>query len=154
MKTIRIALLALILTVGAFLGSGCGSVKSRLVPGGAYNPVTTNAAGVVLYRPDPAYFLADLSFKTTWNTLDAAFSFEKDNRVFLDPLFPKLHSQMNVARAKATRIWLNYAKARVEYLKVPTASNLNQLQLQLTQLKAVLKSISPAFEEAKQKVIK
>ena len=124
MKTIHSRLLALI--SGLLLLTGC-LAPSKFEPGGAYAASETQAAMPELYATDASF---DLAYKA----LDLTFKYEKDNRLALWSVSPKIKHGIDDLRKEASQVWLDYAVARQAYLQMPVAGNLTPLQTALAKL--------------------
>lgn len=128
--------LPLVCLVGTlFLLTACKT--PQLETGGAYNPATTNATGVVTSQPDMVYFMADAAFDTAYSTLDGAFKFERDNRALLWKLSPDIKHTLDRIRPTALEIATKYAAAREAYIANPTPGGLTTLQLWLSRIQKV-----------------
>jgi hypothetical protein len=115
---------------------GCAS---KLEPGGAYAPVTTNADGTVTptAEPDKAFLIVDAGFELAYNALDTAFKFERSNRALLWKLSPDIKHGLDAIRPTASDVKLKYAKARTEYLANPTPAGLDMLNQILSKVQAL-----------------
>lgn len=142
-KIILIVLLALSIT-------GC---TNKLQTGGAYSPITTNAAGIIIESttPEYAFFVTDLSFSTAYSAVDAAFTFEKNNRDMLWKISPNIKHTLDKIRPQAWNVVVRYSAARKVYIANPTPPGLTVLQQILTEVQklsasaiAALPATSPA----------
>src|SRR5690349_4555794 len=122
MKKPYLLLLVFALLVGS-LAICC--TKSTLQPGGAYNPVSTNSAGVTTPAPDMGLFVADSAYQVAWNTLDAAFTTERNNRQMLWTISPQIKKTLDGIRPQASQFNDDYLRARAAYIANPVPTNLN-----------------------------
>lgn len=129
------SLLGCLLLAGALVG--CSSTK--LESGGAYAPV--DAQGNAIIKPDFQFFVADAAFKLAYNTVDAGFKFEQDNRLFLWQLTPNIKHTMDQVRPQAVKARDDYARARAAYMAVPTPAGLTQLQNILGQMQQIASAV-------------
>lgn len=133
------ALLALSLLSVAFIGC-----KTHLAPGGAYAPnvtnITANADGtsttnvVATAAPDQAFFEVDSAFDLAYSVINAAFTFELDNRDYLWSISPQVKHTLDKIRPQALDARNQYLKARRIYIANPTPAGLGALQTALTQI--------------------
>lgn len=140
MKLIQ-RILSLTLLVSVFL---CGGCKATLAPGGAYAPTTTN--GVPTLAPDMAFFIADAAYQIAYNTIDAAFTFERNNRTYLWSVSPKIKQTLDGIRPQAVTANNDYLRARAAYVLYPVPANLTTIQAVLAhiqQLMATATSVLP-----------
>ena len=137
-------LVAIALTVAAVL-SGCKSGKLEL--GGSYRPSTTNAAGQVVdaAAPDYGFFVVDLAFSTAYSAVDAAFTFEKNNRNLLWRVSPEIKHTLDKIRPAAWNVVQRYARARQIYLRKPTPADLSILQALLANIEKLAASAQAAL---------
>ena len=124
------ALLAIAIWV-SLLVPACSTTK--LEPGGAYAPAGTN--GVAVVAPDYAFFIADSSFDLAYSALDAAFTFERDNRALLWNVSHKIKHTLDQLRPQALTVRNQYIAARVAYIANPTPAGLSTLQTALAKIK-------------------
>ena len=129
-------ILAAALCLGIVAGFGC---KQTLEQGGAYAPVTTNAAGQieVIQAPDLAFFEVDFAFDALYNLADTAFSFERNNRAVLWKLSPDIKHTLDQVRPSFDQAAREYALARQAYLQNPIPANLDTLGTILARMKAI-----------------
>jgi len=137
-------LVAIALTVAAVL-SGCKSGKLEL--GGSYRPSTTNAAGQVVdaAAPDYGFFVVDLAFSTAYSAVDAAFTFEKNNRELLWRVSPEIKYTLDKIRPVAWSTVQKYSRARRVYLASPTPAGLSTLQSLLVNIEKLAASAQAAL---------
>lgn len=131
MKRLYSLLLALVCLVAL------PACKSSLAPGGAY---------VVQGQPDMAFFVADAAYQVAYQTVDAAFTFEKSNRAYLWTLSPNIKHTLDGIRPQAVKVNTEYLTARAAYIANPTATGLTGLQAVLAkmqQLVATATSVLP-----------
>lgn len=116
--------------------TGC---KSTLEGGGAYAPVTTNVDGTVTptQAPDKAFFVADAAFYLAYSAVDAAFTFERDNRSRLWDLDPNIKKSLDKVRPQAVQARNEYIHAREGYLLHPTPAGLSTIQTALAKIQQV-----------------
>ena len=111
--------LALLLPGVSLLGpTGCKT--ARLEVGGPYAP-TNSAPDVALFQVDSAYLLA-------YNTLDTAFTIERDNRLMLWDLSPDIKKTLDKIRPEAVRVRNDFHTARAAYIKAPTSAGMTVLE--------------------------
>lgn len=116
-KIQRFAVISAIILFSFFAGlTGCNSTLEK---DGAYA-----TAGAL---PDKAFYVADAAFGLTYSAIDAAFTFEKNNRVALFRLSPEIKHGLDKIRPTAKLIVIDYANAREAYLKSPTPAGLSLL---------------------------
>lgn len=113
------------------LQTGC---KGKLEPGGAYNPTTTNATGVVTSNPDKPFMAIESAFALAYGALDAAFSFERDNRAMLWGISHSIKQTMDKIRPQAVAGRNAYFQARALYVASATPQNLALLKAQLDKI--------------------
>lgn len=132
-KNLLSVLATVILAVGLI---GCGGCKASLESGGAYAPATTNAAGVVTptQAPDLAFYNVDAAYALSYSTVDAAFTFEKNNRAMLWKISPQIKHALDSIRPQAAQANISYLRARASYLANPIPAGLTQLQTLLAQI--------------------
>lgn len=102
---------------------GC---KATLQQGGAYN--LTGSA------PDMPLFVADTAYQLAYNTIDAVFTTERNNRTFLWSLSPKIKQSLDSVRPQAVAADQDYLKARAAYIANPTPANLSGVQAVLAKI--------------------
>lgn len=126
--------------------SGC---KSSLQSGGAYAPdPTTNAVtGVVTQiASDKPFFIVDGAFYLAYSAVDAAFTFERDNRATLWALSPEIKHALDRIRPQAVIARNEYIAARKAYIANPTPSGLdtlNTILAKIQQLQATATAVIP-----------
>ncbi len=126
------------LGVASLLFTGCQA--PQLAPGGAYAPaiVSTNAAGNVtvspVTAPETALFIADASYRLAYDSVDAVFKFEQQNRAELAAKFPKLKPALDGLRPQVWKIDQRWALARQAYKASPTPAGLSQVQTIISEI--------------------
>lgn len=130
MKTLHVLALFLCLTVW----SGC---KSTLQEGGAYNSGSTNS---VVVKADLAFFVVDSAYELAHATIDAAFTFEKNNRALLWDRSKSIKHELDAIRPQAVAINGKYLTARAAYLANPVPDNLTKLQAILVEIQRLATS--------------
>lgn len=134
----KIKLATLMVALCAVL-TACNGNK-RLEAGGAYNQITPPSPGQtnVITNPDYAFFTVDLTFKTLYSSLDAAFKFERDNREALWKIDHGIKHGMDKLRTQATKVVIAYAAVRTQYLQNPTPSNLDAFNTVIADLQKIV----------------
>ena len=131
--------------------SGCQSPK--LESGGAYAPAAAvvSADGstnlVATASPDPAFFVVDSSFDLAYSVIDAAFTFERENRAMLWKLSPEIKHSLDKIRPTAVEVRDRYITARAAYMSNPTPAGLSTLQDTLSKLKALSSAAQSAMPQ-------
>lgn len=124
-----------ILTLASLLlVSGCAS---KLQEGGAYAPdPTTNAVtGIVTtIAADKPFFVVDSAFYLAYSAVDAAFTFERDNRATLWKLSPQIKHDLDAIRPDAVLARNAYMAARKSYIANPTPAGLDTLSTVLAKV--------------------
>jgi len=115
MKRILIAVMMLTL---AYTPVACKS--PQLASGGVYAPAG-QVADLQLYQADVAYALA-------FGTIDSVFKFERDNRLVLWKLSPKIKRTLDDIRPQAWAANQRWAIARQAYITQPIPANMTALQ--------------------------
>jgi hypothetical protein len=118
--------LGVVLLLCLGIGFGAVSCGKTLEPGGAYAP-----AGQV---PSLAFFEADSAFDLAYATVNAAFTFERDNRDLLWRTSPQIKHTLDEIRPKAWEWAKSYATARKAYLANPVPSGLPPLEQALSEI--------------------
>lgn len=137
----------LLLCATALLGftllctEGC---KKTLEVGGAYapsvvstNPVTGVVTTNIVNAPDLAFYQIDSGFLAAYASVDAIFSWERDNRAFLWTVSPNIKHTLDQARPTAAALVKNYGVARQAYKANPTPAGLDLLKTILSKLQAI-----------------
>lgn len=135
MRFVRLLLLAALAYCGALALSGC---KASLQSGGAYAP-----AG---QAPDLAFYVADAAYQVAYQTVDAAFTFEHNNRAFLWGVSPNIKKTLDGIRPDAVKANGDYLHARAVYLANPTPAGLSGVQailVKIQQLATTAASVLP-----------
>jgi hypothetical protein len=142
-KLIGITALSL-MTLG-LIGTGCH--RATLQPGGAYSPGTTNDAGIFIptQMPDITFYQIDAAFDLAYSTVDAAFKFERDNRLLLWKVSPQIKHTLDTIRPKAQDISVRYLLARSVYLMSPTPAGLTKLQSILSEISNIAVAATAAL---------
>lgn len=138
--------------------TGC---KTRLAQGGAYAPgtttITTDLNGVTSTNfvataaPDKAFYLVDADYDLAYATLDAAFTFEKENRDALWKVSPEIKHTLDSIRPQAWIVNLQWAAARKVYAANPIPAGLSNLQTYLAQIKNLATAAQAAIAAGKPK---
>lgn len=105
---------------------GC---HKTLEPGGAYAPTNT--------VPDMAFYVSDAAFSAAQASLDAAFTWERQNRLFLWSVSPAIKHGLDKIRPDATTAVKDYLIAREAYRAHPTPAGLDKLTTILTKLQQI-----------------
>jgi len=135
----------LLLLAGAVTLSGCAG-NSRLQQGGAYAPVTLVGTNIVTAQtPDYGFFVVDASFQLAYRTLDATLQFERDNRIALWNLDPKIKTSLDAIRPKAWSLVQQYAAARAVYISNPIPAGLSSLENILAQVQRLNATVVAAI---------
>ncbi len=114
---------------------------TKLAPGGAYAPTTTNTVdGVQVVTPtsapDTALFAIDTTFDFLYGTVQNVFKLERDNRELFKSISPKIKATLDDLRPPTKQAIVEFAKARQAYINNPTPVNLSLLDTILSKLKA------------------
>lgn len=120
----------------AFIG-WCVGCKATLQQGGAYN--LTGSA------PDMPLFVADTAYQLAYNTIDAVFTTERNNRAFLWSLSPKIKQSLDSIRPQAVAADQDYLKARAAYIANPTPANLSGVQAVLAKIQQLATAAQAAL---------
>ena len=120
---------------------GCANTK-KLEPGGAYAPAITTVDNgvtntVAIAAPDKGFYAVDAAFDLVYSTVDAAFTFERDNRLLLWKISPEIKHQLDVIRPQAAEALQKWALARDAYMRNPTPAGLTTLQTVLGQMRQI-----------------
>jgi len=116
------------------------SCAHKLAPGGAYSgsTITTNAAGTVttnqLFQGDYAYYVVEAAFALAYDSMDAAFKFERDNRAALWKVSPSVKHTLDTLRPQADSVVVTYTAAREAYEANPVPVNLTAMQTALAKI--------------------
>ncbi len=142
-------LMAVTALVVAMPLTGCKT--SRLEPGGAYSPVTTNADGTLTFtqQPDVGLYAADAGFELAYAAIETAFKFERDNRVMLWKLSPQIKHGLDSIRPLAVQVKFKYAIARQAYLQSPIPANLDALNTVLAEVRSLSAAAAAALPQSK-----
>lgn len=130
-------LLGSVVALGLAGVSGC---RKTLEPGGAYAPATftTNASGAITTNitvlPDLAFYTTDAGFRAAYSTVDAVFSWERDNRLFLWGVSPSIKHGLDAIRPTAVQVVKDYTAAREAYKASPTPAGLDTLRTVLAKM--------------------
>lgn len=135
----KLRLIIPIITVACACLVGCAS---RLESGGAYAPTKeviengqTNI--VATAAPDKGFFVVDASFDLAYSAVDAAFNFEKNNRLLLWRLSPEIKHTLDKIRPQAFNAVQIYGTARDAYLANPTPAGLDALKTALGKMQQI-----------------
>lgn len=141
MKTKLLLFASALLGFALLCTEGC---KKTLEVGGAYAPaiVSTNAVtGAVttniVNAPDLAFYQIDSGFMASYASVDAVFTWERDNRAFLWGVSPNIKHTLDQARPTAAALVKNYGVARQAYKANPTPAGLDLLKTILAKLQAL-----------------
>lgn len=145
MKKLRL-LIPLIITCVCLIGCA-----SRLESGGAYAPTKTVVENgqtniIATAAPDKAFFIADAAFDLSYSAVNAAFEFERNNRLLLWRISPEIKHELDKVRPQAFNAVQVYALARDAYLANPTPAGLTALQTALgkmQQLSSAAQAVLP-----------
>lgn len=110
--------------------TGCHSVQ--LESGGAYNPSPTTLA------PEQALYVNDAAYRLAYDAVDAVFLFERNNRVQLQAVSPKIKTALDGIRQTAADIDHRWALARQAYKANPTPANLTAVQQVLAEIQRLV----------------
>jgi len=127
-SALQAAVLLCFLLIGA-VGCALFSVK-KFEPGGAYVSTDTSAAMPELYAMDSGFDL-------TYEAVDLVFKYEKDNRMALWAVSPRIKHEVDKLRVQASQVWLDYAVARQAYLSTPIPANLSALKVAVVKLQQI-----------------
>lgn len=116
---------------------GC---KGTLQSGGAYAP--TDASGQPTQAPDMAFFVADAAYQVAYNTIDAAFTFERNNRATLFKISPQIKHTLDDIRPNLVTANNDYLLAREAYKSNPTPANLSTLQTVLAKIQQLVPTVT------------
>lgn len=142
-----LGLSAILLLCGSILlGTGCN--KSTLAPGGAYNPITVTA-GVTNSAPDLDLFIADSAYQVAYNTIDAAFTTEKNNRALLWKTSPSIKHTLDSIRPQALDANDRYLSARAAYITNPVPDNLQGVNKILAEIQQIAIAAQAALPKGK-----
>ena len=106
----------------------------RLEPGGVYAP--TNALGEVVYN-QIGLALADASHKLAYESAQAVFRFERNNRELIWSISPNVKKELDRLRVQFNDVDLRWAQARNLYRQNPTPAGLSVLQTILLELQSL-----------------
>jgi len=136
MRTIKT--LAAVLAVAFIIA--CSGCKATLQGGGAYAPVSTNELTgeiVIVHIPDLAFYNTDAAYDLAYSSIDAAFKFERDNRLLLWRLSPQIKRTLDQIRPQAVLVNAEYLRVRQVYLSNPVPGGLTQLQAVLAKINQI-----------------
>jgi hypothetical protein len=143
MKRLLLFVSLLCVAVGASLGfTAC---KGTLQQGGAYSPITVSADGVTNSAPDMPLFLADSAYQLAYNTVNAAFTTEYNNRDLLFKVSPTIKHTLDNIRPDAVKANADYLKARQVYIANPTPQNLSGVQAVLAKIQQLATAAQAAL---------
>lgn len=132
MKIIRWTLLTLALPLCLATGWFVTGCHKTLEPGGAYAATNTVA--------DLPFYQIDSGFRAAYGTLDAAFKWERDNRLDLWKISPSIKHDLDAIRPTAAEVVQNYAVARTAYKANPTPAGLSQLSTILAKAQQLMQT--------------
>ncbi len=136
--TVAITVAISMLVIAAL--TGC---KGTLAPGGAYNSGSTNT---VIVKADYSFFVIDSAYRLAYSTIDAAFKFERDNRLLLWGKTKEIKKALDKIRPQAVDINRQYLLARAAYIRNPTPAKLtilNALMLEIQNLSNAVMAALP-----------
>jgi hypothetical protein len=113
---------------------GCAG---RLESGGAYYPVG-QVANVALYKIDASYSFA-------YTVIDSVFTYERDNRVALWAISPKIKHSLDAIRPTAVQVNQKWAIARSAYEQNPIAANMTALETVLQEIQKLAAAAQAAI---------
>ena len=122
-KYIAVAVLALALT--AFVGCKTPTLET----GGAYAPTATTA--------NMPLYVADVAYKVAYDSVNAVFKIEYDNRAVLWQTSPKIKATLDGIRPQAWDAHVRWAAARKVYDLNPTPEGLSTLQTILANMQTL-----------------
>ncbi len=132
----KVSVLFMVGTLAAALafGSGCHHTPT-LQPGGAYAPaIVANGVTNATSAPEIGLYLADASYKLSYDLVFGALTFERDNRAELAVKLPTLKANLDKIRPVVWDIDQRWAIARQIYKANPTAAGLTTLQTILAEI--------------------
>lgn len=136
-------LASLILAASLWVAIGCRSI---IETGGPYNPTTTNTTtGVVTSAPDKPFLVVESAFSLAYSALDAAFTFEKNNREMLWATSHDIKHALDSIRPKAVIARDSYIRARKLYTSIPNQANLEFLRGALSRVESLSKEAQAAI---------
>lgn len=130
MKTPR-RYIASLLSIALLLTVILGCKAPTLEPGGVYAP--TNGVGHVMYN-DLGLALADATYKLYYESALAVFEFERNNRLQIWSVSPKVKQELDRVRLQVQEVDLRWAKARKLYRQNPTPAGLSTIQTILAEI--------------------
>lgn len=127
---------------------GCNSPS--LQSGGAYSYSTTNlVAGttnwVVTTTADLQLYQADTAFKLAYDTLNAVFLIERNNRTYLWNISPGIKHTLDSIRPGADKAVDEYLAARAAYIANPTPAGLTGMTAIITKIQQALFAANAAI---------
>jgi hypothetical protein len=125
--------IAVMFAVMGVLLMGCKTLQ----PGGVYAPTTG--------QTDSALYTADSTYKLAYSTVDAAFKFEKENRVSLWKISPDIKHGVDKVRIQAWAVNQDWARARQAYEANPVSSNLSALQTVIGRMEQLVAAVQAAM---------
>lgn len=133
----------LILTaIAAIALVGCVKGNKRLETGGAYAQVSGSSTNA-----DYAFFAVDLTFKTVYSSVDAAYKFEFDNRDDIWKVSHKVKQVLDKTKPSITKAVIGYGIARQQYKLNPTASNLESMKGYISLLQTSLSIVAAEINQ-------
>ena len=146
MNRLKMTIAEIVITVTMLVAIALMGCKSgKLEGGGAYAPSTTNSAGIAVAQPDYKFFICDLAFSTAYSAVDAALTFEKNNRKLLWGVSPEIKHTLDKIRPVAWSAVQKYSRARRVYLTSPTPAGLSTLQNLLSEIQKIAASAQAAL---------
>jgi len=85
----------------------------------------------------PELYAMDSGFDLTYEAVDLVFKYEKDNRMALWAVSPRIKHEVDKLRVQASQVWLDYAVARQAYLSTPIPANLSALKVAVVKLQQI-----------------
>lgn len=137
------AIVCSVIFFGMLATSSLTGCKASLQPGGSYSPVDTN--GVATQKPDLAFYEVDSSYNLLYAAVDAAFTFERDNRLWLFKLSPQIKHTLDSIRPQAVSANARYLRTRTAYKANPTPADLSTLGTILAEIQQVSAAATAAI---------
>ena len=137
--TVAITVAISMLVIAAL--TGC---RGALAPGGAYHSGNTNT---VILKADYSFFVIDSAYKLAYSTIDAAFKFEKDNRLLLWGKTKEIKKTLDKIRPQAVDVNGQYLLARAAYLRNPTPAKLTILSALMLEIQNLSNAVMAALPQ-------
>lgn len=117
-----------------------GCHTPNLEVGGVYSPATTNAAGDVVLQtqPETGLYVADAAYKLAYDIIYNVMKFERDNRVELAKVSPKIKTALDAVRPTVVDIDRRWAIARKAYTANPTPAGLTTIQAIIAEIQRLV----------------